>query len=199
MKLLLPFLAAIALVSSCANYKATTLNRLDPEFTPASQKIGDVTLAAKTFTLQDCKKYLDRDVLEEGYVPIQITIINQSNKQYIFSPSMINMPSATPDQVAVLVETSTVGRATSYGVGALFWRPLAIPAVVDGVKSHEANEELDKDYATKDLGNEVIQPYSTLNGLIFVPKESYKSNLSLTIADKNGNDKLPFSVDIGEI
>ena len=62
----------------------------------------------------------------------------------MFSPEGLSVPVCSPEEVADKCHTSTAGRATAYGVGALFLWPLAVPAIVDGVRSHEANVKLDK-------------------------------------------------------
>ena len=75
----------------------------------------------------------------------------------------------TAEEVAKACHTSTAGRATAYGVAALVLWPFAIPAIVDGVKSHEANKELDKDFNEKNIEQMVINPHTTHNGSSYRP------------------------------
>jgi hypothetical protein len=98
-----------------------------------------------------------------------------------------------PEEVAQKAHRSTLGRAAGYGVAALFLWPLAIPAVVDGVKSSKANTQMDIDFAAKRLQDTVIQPFTTINGIIFVPTVELKPNLSINIIDKDTQEKLEFN------
>ena len=71
----------------------------------------------------------------------------------------------------------------SYGVAGLFLWPFFIPAVVDGVKSSQANQRLDEDFAKKELADQIISPYNTINGLIFVPKNEFSRDFTVTAVD----------------
>jgi hypothetical protein len=66
----------------------------------------------------------------------------------------------------------------------IFW-PLAIPAIIDGVKSSNANKALDNDFAYKTARDQIIFPYSHLNMLIFVPRDSYQNTFSITLIDQD--------------
>ena len=182
-----------ALVLSCASYKATTIPKLNPEFAPKSAKQGEVACAVKVFTKDDCRRYYDKDLIGKGYQPIQITISNQSKSYYLFSKDGISLPTVPPEEVSQKAHRSTVGRATAYGVGALFLWPLVIPAIVDGVGSSKANTQMDIDFAAKGLQETIIQPYSTINGVIFVATTELQQNLIINIIDKETADKLTFT------
>ena len=80
-----------------------------------------------------------------------------------------------------------------YGVAGLFIWPLLVPAVVDGVGSSKANQRLDTDYAAKAVSERVIQPFATLDGLVFVPMSSYSNSFSITIIDKETKEGITFT------
>jgi hypothetical protein len=103
-------------------------------------------IVSKAFTPQDCDRYLDRNVIVEGYQPVQLYFQNDSDKSYLFSLNRIGLTVARPEEVAQKVHTSTAGRAFGYGVGALILWPLAIPAILDGIGSAKANKSLDSDF-----------------------------------------------------
>ncbi|MBS0603730.1 MAG: hypothetical protein JSS60_01695 [Verrucomicrobia bacterium] len=172
--------AALLLLSGCASYRAAPLSSLPSE----GYKKDDIIVSAKTFDKADCKRYLDRDVIQKGYQPVQLYIQNNSDSNYIFSLSRLSVSTARPDEVARKVHTSTVGRAVGYGVGALFLWPLAIPAVVDGVKSANANEALDNDFSSKTAMDRTIQAHSHFNKLIFVPVSEYQPRFTLELMDQ---------------
>jgi hypothetical protein len=178
-------------LSGCASYNAAGLNTLagDAMVSPLSKEKSNVIAVAKAFNKDDCKRFLDRDVIAEGYQPIQLYIENNSDKLLIFSMSRISLPTVQPEEVAQKVHTSTIGRAVGYGVGALFIWPLAIPAIVDGLKSSEANHHLDIDYSSKAARDHVIQPHSYFNKLLFVPLNEYQPSFTVTLMDQNSNMK----------
>jgi hypothetical protein len=197
-KVFLPIVAcSLTLLSGCASYNASPLNSLSSQViysSAAEAKSSDVTVIAKTFNKVDCKRYLDRDVIEKGYQPIQLYIQNDSDKRYSFSLSRISLPCIRPEEIAEKVHTSTVGRATGYGVASLFLWPLAIPAVVDGVKSSQANEALDNDFSSKAAMDQTIQPHSYLNKLIFVSVNEYQAAFRLTVIDQETGESKSFNV-----
>jgi hypothetical protein len=178
-------LLSIFIFNGCASYRAVALGNLSPEVITTSTNPQSVVIASKAFTKSDCKKYLDRDVINAGYQPVQIYIQNNSDTSYLFSPSRVSLPSARAEEVAEKVHTSTVGRATGYGAAAVFTCGLfAIPAIVDGVKSANANESLDNDFACKIAKEQILFPHSHLNMLIFVPRESFQNQFSVTLIDQ---------------
>lgn len=182
--LMAPIVLSIFIFTGCASYNAVSLGSLSSEIL-TTHSSENVMLASKVFTKADCKKYLDRNVIRKGYQPIQIYIQNNSNKSYIFSPNRVSLPCARAEEVAEKVHTSTAGRATGYGAAAFFTCGLfAIPAIVDGVKSSNANDALNNDYACKIAKEQMLFPHSHLNMLIFVPTESYKDSFSVILIDQ---------------
>lgn len=192
-KTLIAFFAASILFSGCASYHAASLNTLQSDTMCHSEK-KDILIAARTFDKADCKRYLDRDVIAEGYQPVQLYIENKSNQNYFFSVNRISMPCARSEEVAETVHTSTIGRAVGYGVGALFIWPLAIPAIVDGLKSAEANDALDNDYSAKTARDQKITSHSHFNKLIFVPNNEFQQNFTITLINQDSNKSISFNV-----
>lgn len=180
-------IVALFSISGCARYSAQPLSRLktvNPQKQDGSEKPEKaISLAYNVYDKWDCKKYLNRDVLSKGYQPVQITITNNSDRYINFSKENISLPTVSAADVAKKVHTSTITRATCYGVAGLFLWPFFIPAVVDGVRSSQANQKLDEDFAKKELSDQIITPYSTINGLIFVPKDEFKHNFTITAVD----------------
>jgi hypothetical protein len=186
---------ALALsLTSCASYRASPLCNPSPDIIQTASKNEGISVVSKTFTQNDCKRFLDRDVLAEGYQPVQLFIQNESDKNYIFSLNRITLPIASPEEVAEKVHTSTVGRATGYGVGALILWPLAIPAIVDGIKSSNANNALDNDFMAKAARDQVIFSHSHFNAIVFVPVHSYQSSYTLTLIDESSKQPKVFSI-----
>ena len=177
---------------SCASYEAVAVPKLQPEFAVNAKKQNDVIVAARVFSKDDCRKYFDKDVISEGYQPIQVAVDNRSKEYLLLSKSGISLPMVPPEEVAKKCYRSTAGRATGYGIGALFLWPLAVPAIVDGVKSSNANTQMDIDFAAKGLQESVIQPFSNISGVIFVPTSEFKSYLGVNLINRETNEKLTF-------
>ena len=193
-KSLLIFLSII--LTGCASYRAATLQDYSPvTFVNVTEsKNNSLLVAAKKLDETDCKNYLDRNVIRAGYQPIQLFIKNNSDKTYDFSPRRINLPCANYDQVASRVHTSTIGRVAGYGIGALIIFPLVIPAVIDGIKSSEANQALDLDFSLKTARDELIHPGFSLNKLLFIPRESYRSPLIFNLMEIESKSLEEFEV-----
>ena len=179
---------------SCASYKPAPLTNLQPEFAPYAETVDAVTLACKALSREDCKRYFDRDIIDKGFQPVQMTIINNSDNYLLFSTQGVSLPVCSPQEVAEKCHTSTAGRATAYGVAGLIVWPLLIPAVVDGVGSSQANTKLDSDFNQKGIDQTVINPYSTHNGIIFFTKDDYQDSFNVRLVDRETKRKLEYAV-----
>jgi hypothetical protein len=188
MKKQLSLLALAIGLAGCASYESQPLSNLTLETVLPSQKKGEIVAVAKTFDKSECKRYLDRDVIAQGYQPVQLFIQNNTDKSYIFSLNRMSLPFARSEEVADKVHTSTVGRAVGYGAAALVIWPFAIPAIVDGVKSAKANENLDLDFSMKTARDQTIAPHSYLNKIVFVPSGQYQSQFTVTLIDQETNE-----------
>lgn len=178
-----PIYIALIFLTGCASYNASSLNSVSID-TPAN----DVVIAAKAFDIADCKKYLDRDVISKGFQPVQLYIQNNTNKSYAFSTDRVSLATAKSHDVATKVHTSTLGRVMGYGAAAwLTFGILAIPAIVDGIKSSNANQALDTDFYMKTAHSHTILPHSHLNKIIFIPANEYQSSFTVTLLDVESN------------
>ncbi len=186
-------LGALVLLTGCANYSASTLATLPVETAIQSSKSPQVLVSWKTFDKIDCKRYLGRDVISEGYMPLQLTIRNNTSDPLYFSPENFNVPLASVNEVASKAHTSTAGRVVGWSVGALFIFPLVIPAIYDGIKSSEANDSLDADYEAKAMREHTIQPQSVFNGVVFVPQKYFYQNIEMFLVNQKTQEKVVFS------
>jgi len=188
----------VFILSGCASYRASPLSMLSCEMIQTAHLSGEcnILISAKAFNKSDCKRYLDRDVIRKGYQPIQLYIQNNFDKSYALSLNRISMTCAQPEEVAEKVHTSTVGRAAGYGVAAWFtFGILAIPAVVDGVKSSQANESLDNDFSSKTAKElNLIFPHSHFNKFIFVSVNEYQPVFTTTLIEQESNQAKVFNV-----
>jgi hypothetical protein len=177
-------LVSAILLTGCASYQTTSLSALDPECVRTYPQVEGLSIGCKAYSREDCYHYLDRDVIAKGYQPIQLTFQNRTDKHYVFSVKNLSIPCINPQEVAKTVHTSTVGRIVGYSVGGLFLWPLFIPAVVDGIKSSNANTELDKDFDKKAKDSFIVAPGAFTKTLIFVPKSQYQPLFDVTLFEE---------------
>ncbi len=183
------------LLTGCASYQANSLSALNPEYVRTYEEVEGISIGCKAYTVEDCYNYLDRDVIAKGYQPVQLTFHNQSDTSYLFSTKGISLTCSNPEEVARTVHTSTAGRVTGYTLGGILFLPvtfpLFIPAVVDGIKSSNANGALDTDFSVKAKDSFEIRPNSYSTTLVFVPKAHYTPIFELSLSDqKTGESKV---------
>ncbi|NGX50555.1 MAG: hypothetical protein K1060chlam2_00401 [Chlamydiae bacterium] len=176
--------ASALLLTGCASYQASALSALDPNCVREYPEAEGVSIGCKAYTKQECYDYLDRDVIAKGYQPILLTFQNKSDKHYIFSTDKISLPTIRAEDVAKQVHTSTVGRVTGYSLGGLIFWPLFIPAIVDGIKSSDANTALDIDFEDKAKEYFVILPGAFKKTLIFVPRAEFRPIFDVTLLEE---------------
>lgn len=188
MKLRLLFLALIPFLGGCAGYRASKLSHLKLKPVP---KHENILFAAKTFQHPDCHIYLGRDVISAGYTPIQIALKNSSQRYLDFSTSNINLKTVSANMAAESVYFSVLARALGYGIPSIFCLGLLlIPACVDSMWAKEANEQILRDYLEKTIQEKTIIPGSNIEGLIFVPNNSYQNNIEVTLVDRDSRENI---------
>ncbi|MCB1109006.1 MAG: hypothetical protein KDK44_05050 [Chlamydiia bacterium] len=187
MKKPMSFILVGLIACGCASYTASSLTALTPTPVKSMTSGSEFTVACKAYNSMDCKRYLDRNVLEMGYQPIQIYIKNDTNKTYTFSPDKLSIPLANVGTIAQKAHTNTEGRVTGYALGGFLLWPLWIAAVVEGLKSQEANALLDSDFDAKVAKNVDLSPGQSYNAIVFVKDSDYKSEFTATLQEQNSN------------
>lgn len=193
---IIAFIGIIALLglSGCARYRGRPLNRLAVDVLPNSKE-QFIAFDYQVFDKSDCLTYLDRDVICKGYQPVQIAFVNNSKRSFGISNESFSFICVPSEEVARTVHTSTVKRVVGYGVAGLFIWPLLIPAVVDGVGSSEANQQLDTDFAQKSLRHQTVKPYAMTNSLVFALTSDFDENFTLTVTDKETREHFVLTPD----
>jgi len=187
-------LAPLMLLAGCASYEAAMLTTLPVQSAIQSRQNPNVLVSWKLFDQQDSEMYLGRDLIAEGYIPIQMMIRNNSSDPMYLNPSNFSIPLPSTNEVANKVHTSTAGRVAGWGVPGLILWPLLIPAIYDGIKSREANAALDADYLAKAIKEQTIQPHSSFNGVVFLPKQMANLPIEMFLVNQRTNEKVPCSL-----
>lgn len=189
-------LSAIILLalSGCAHYRPKCLLSNINTNVITNTKESTISFDHHIFSKSDCKKYLDRNIIETGYQPVLITLTNNTKNKISISVKNFSFNCTPATEVAQKAHTNTKARAVGYGVASLcvpiLWIPvLWIPAVVDVVGSSSANKKLDADFSHKALNDQIVNQFSTISGLIFVPINSFNPNFSFCITDLKTNKK----------
>ena len=179
-------------LQAIARYKAWPLENLHDKNAENGQ--SQVSFAFKTFSRADCYKYLGRSkILSRGYQPIQIQITNNTKKSFVFSLDTFNIPCFSYIDVVEGVNFNTTKRLVGWGIGSLFIWPLIIPFAIEAVECPKANERLEADFARKALHNQIIEPNSVVNGLIFVPVR-FDQNFFFVLRDTKNDERTTLSL-----
>lgn len=180
--LLFSLVFGMSSMTTYARYKSAPLQK--PYIAADTSKQGSVVWDYKVFTSKDCKRYLNNSsLIRKGFQPIQITILNNSNQSVKFSLDGLNMPIISADLVASSLHRNSVARGLGFGIpGLLFYWPLIIPAFVQGLGADEFNSAMDYDFLRKSLTDQVVAPYMTVSGIVFVPTQEFKQNLQVTLS-----------------
>ena len=176
--------ASTFLLTGCAHYRASDLTSPDPQYIKTYSELPDIEIGCKAFSKDDCRDYLGRDILAQGYQPILLTFYNKTDHYYLFSTGGMSLTCVSPKQVANTVHTSTATRVIGYGIGSIFIPILIIPAIVDGICSSHSNTALDRDFASKGKQDFIIDPKSFRKTVVFIRNRDFHSVFDLTLVER---------------
>ncbi len=171
-----------------ARYKSYPLQKINTINTQInSSKNESISFNYKILKSNHCKKYFNtKSVLKRGYQPIQITLTNNSKHSIALSLDNFSFRCADAQDVANSLHRDGMARGIGFGVGALWFMPLVFPALIQGFGAVAYNEAMDIDFANKALKNQVIPPYTTVEGVIFVARNEFSRNFKLTVQEIHG-------------
>lgn len=172
---------ALATLPHCAKYKPIPLGK------PFNHKEKNrVEVAAREFTASEFKRYFDTSVDCSKVVPLQLFVHNKSDTTLILDAQSLNLKLLTVADVKRKLHRNTIGRTVGYGAASVVLWPLLIPAVVDGVKSHAANKEIDADMERYAFGSDArveIKPGMAINKIMFAERQSFKPDLQVYLTN----------------
>lgn len=187
-----PFLVTVVTLQGCAKYRAFPISPLAPEFHKSAITTENVSACCEVLDSAASKRGFNKDLTKVGFQPVQFSVKNGGDRHLTLQVSDINLPTADSQAVADRCHYSTAGRATGYGVVGIFIWPFLIPAIVDGVGSAKANGQMDLDFAAKALRDQVIMPYGSANGVLYVPTDQFSPDITLRLRDKERHESLLF-------
>ena len=157
-------------------------------------------IAAKTYDSEKSKQNLNRDLLSKGYVPVEITITNQTQKSYTLSRASVNLPCATAKEVTWSFTKKTFPRSIGYKIASFFFWPFSIAGSIDSIRVIKNHRNLNKDFAAKTLkdDDEIIPPFSSVIRVLFVKKDGFQKEFSVALQEVGAKELLVIRTQTGE-
>jgi hypothetical protein len=187
---------SLVFIAGCAKY---TPHPLQAPGHVIPQEKNNVEIAAAPLTEFDCKNVFSRRILAKGYQPIQLMIKNKSRFTYILDSANIDMQIEPSERVAKQLHLNTEKRVISWLIPAIFIWPFIIPAMIEGLKSSQANKDLNHDFDIRTLGDDsriYINPGCVMNKVMFVNQENYRQSFDLYLFSKEQDELLRFTVKV---
>lgn len=163
---------------------------------PFSEK--GVHITAKSYTEKESRTYLDRNLMQVGFRPVQVTIQNNTEDSFILSSQGVEIDSAKSGEVANSVTRTAIPRSIGFKVAGFFFWPLIIPGTIDGIITFKTHLQMKKDYHAKSIKDEgeLLPPYSTVHRVIFLPSNQTPEEFTLHLQNQKSNQLHPFPVKI---
>lgn len=157
---------------------------------PVSFTAQGLDLSARVYTPEDSKECLHRDLLSRGYIPVEVSINNNTGKAYAISGASVPMACATPSQVAWSVTKGSLPRSIGYKILGFFFWPFSIPGTIDSIRTYKGHRALVKDLTAKTLKeqDEIIPPYAAVKRVIYVKKENMREEFTFSLQEVDGRD-----------
>jgi len=141
-------------------------------------------ISVKPLTGEESEKYLNSDVLDYGYTPLQISIENQSSDPYLINKESISLPLVEAKKIASASKKSSLPTAIGLKIaGFIFW-PFSIPSTMHGIKTLQNEQKLTRDLTVKSVKEEIIPPYTIMNRVFFVDTKKYQDSFSVTLINQ---------------
>jgi hypothetical protein len=190
------FVGLLVILVSWENYKVGMIAPI-AETTPVfSNEAKGLAIIAKSYSHNESRSYLHRDLIKRGYQPIQITIQNNTPKSYALSREGISLPTASPGKVARAVMKESIPRSIGLKIASFLFWPFMIPSTIDGIVTMRSHYLLRKDLSAKAVKEkdkeEVVLPYSIFNRVVFVPKEELRETMTVTLIEHDSDDLTSF-------
>jgi len=147
-------------------------------------------VSARVYSARESEQVLNVDLIDKGYVPVEVTIQNQGDHSYAISMSSTPLRSEKPKNVAWKYHKGAVMRGMGWRVVSFLFWPLMIPSTIDSVVSFKKNRSLLKSLTAKGFKelDEIVLPYSLVKRLLYIPQEAFYSAFSVSMEDLDGDE-----------
>ena len=99
-------------------------------------------VSARAYTAEESKHILRVDLVDKGYVPVEVTIQNQGDHSYAISMASTAQKSDRPKDVAWKFHKASIARAVGWKIVSFFCWPLSIPSAIDSIVSYKKTDRL---------------------------------------------------------
>jgi hypothetical protein len=170
-------IALLPLLGGCGKslrYEAKELRHITVVTADQWSTREDITVLTKRFTSRDNEYYFNTPYLK--CVPIQITVNNQSDQDWVLAPELLNLP-LVPMEYVIKEMSPSYGR--SYGMSLLFGPQLGS---MYSVRQLDAKNRIVHDLASKCLEQPLTIPAGKkCSAVLFVAKRNLKPRCILEL------------------
>lgn len=166
-----------------------------------SNKTNEIVIAARMLNSLDCINHFGIDLIDLGYIPIQVKIINLTSNNYALSPRYINLPLVSAATISKLMHYPTSKFAWLAGIPAfLFFWPATILVGAESFNMYRNNKNMD--YFIKNTSIEgqsqvlTIDSYGNLEKFLFIEKNAYAPAFEIKLYNKADKNFVSFCIDI---
>ena len=195
MPLTLFCIVALFLMTGCAKSGGQKLICL------TRQLFVDKNLSIQTRPLHEdeVKNIFGNSFDTKKIIPLQVNLNNPTSESYIFSPRNLNLKTISLNAIGRLLHKNILARVLPLSIASCFFLPLCIPTTILGMRAAHHNEMVDRqliEWGIDPCDSYIIEPYSTLNRILFIENKNEAENLALEIEQINSPIKHQFCFDI---
>ncbi len=162
------------------------------------RKAKGVLISAEKYTKEKSESHFSSNLLSLGYIPIEITIQNQSPSAYVISRASTALPSATAKEVAWSFRKKSIPAAVGLQIASFFLWPFSIPSAAHSLHNYKSNKNLKKELNAKTLKEEeeIVPPYSSVKRVIYLKEKEAPESFSFSLEEADSRDLTVIPVEI---
>ena len=163
-----------------------------------------IVVEGKSLELEELKILFGNTCSIKKITAVQLHLNNATPNSYIFTPRAMNVKAIPLNLVARSLHKNIFVRLIPLGLLSLFCWPFSVPTTILSMRAMHYNEMVDRqlyEMGIDPFDSFIIEPYSTLNRVIFIKNKHMPDLLSLQLEQIN-NDNISimheFSVSLVE-
>lgn len=157
-----------------------------------------VAIEVKAYSPNESREFLSKNLLSEGFAPVQVTVQNHSKKTYYLFRESVEVEHLEASSVTSHYTRSAIPRSIAFKVAAFFFWPFVIPSVLDSAYSFHSHYKMKSDFHAKSLKEEgeVILPYSSVHRVLFFSSNKVPDEFTLYLQEAQSGRYTPFHLTI---
>ncbi|MBL4587778.1 hypothetical protein JKY79_00345 [Candidatus Babeliales bacterium] len=158
-----------------------------------------IVVKGKTLTSDELQGLLGGTCNTKEITVIQLYLNNTTPHSYIFAPRTMNTKAIPLNVIARSFHKNILARLIPLGLVSVFCWPFCIPTTILGMRAMHYNEMVDRqlyDMGIDTFDSFIIEPYSTLNRIMFIKNKHFPELLSLQLEHINSSAVSNFSIDL---